>query len=67
MQSTKIPVGSCKEIEKYSKKFLWRDNETKKKIHIVNKSQICEPKEHGGLGLRKLSTKKKKKKRRLLG
>ncbi|KAF7815394.1 putative ribonuclease H protein At1g65750 family [Senna tora] len=52
MQMTVLPSRVCEEVEKRSRAFIWRDNDSSKKIHLVSWSAMCRTKQYGGLGLR---------------
>ncbi|XP_061347266.1 uncharacterized protein LOC133292825 [Gastrolobium bilobum] len=54
MQSCKIPLSVCNEIEKLQRSFIWGDKEGRKANHLINWSTITSPKEVGGLGLKRL-------------
>ena len=44
----------CYDIEKLCRRFIWGQNDGKDKIHLVNWRTMCQQKEVGGLGLRKM-------------
>ncbi|CAN1753238.1 Putative ribonuclease H protein At1g65750 [Linum perenne] len=52
MQTSLLPIETCKEIDKRIRNFIWGSSDEGRKIHLVNWDQICTPKEAGGLGLR---------------
>lgn len=52
MQSALIPRYLCDEIDKRCRCFLWGDNEYGRHLHSVTWTDICLPKEWGGLSLR---------------
>ncbi|CAN1789663.1 Putative ribonuclease H protein At1g65750 [Linum perenne] len=52
MQTSLLPVDTCKEIDKRIRNFVWGSSDEGKKIHLINWDRICTPKESGGLGLR---------------
>ncbi|XP_019163505.1 PREDICTED: uncharacterized protein LOC109159849 [Ipomoea nil] len=54
MQSMALPVSTCKQIDKVCRNFLWGHAENTKKIHTISWSEICKPRDLGGLGLRKV-------------
>ena len=35
MQTTKLPLSLCEEVERTSRSFIWGDIENKKGIHLV--------------------------------
>lgn len=53
MQSTLLPKNVSREIDKHNRNFLWRGNQDTRKTALVKWSDVCLPKEGGGLGLRK--------------
>lgn len=52
MQSVYIPRFMCDEIDKKCRKFIWVDIDDHTKLHMVSWSDMCRPKDGGGLGLR---------------
>ncbi|CAN1144589.1 Putative ribonuclease H protein At1g65750 [Linum perenne] len=52
MQTSVLPVDTCKEIDKRIRAFVWGDAADQKKTHLLSWDLICRPKEEGGLGLR---------------
>lgn len=48
-----IPVSVAEEADKICRKFLWGDQEDRRKLHIVYWDMICRPKKEGGLDIRK--------------
>lgn len=54
IQTTKIPKTICKAIDKSNRAFLWESTAHKRKVHLIKGDQVCQPKEKGGLGLRKM-------------
>ncbi|KAA0036138.1 LINE-1 retrotransposable element ORF2 protein [Cucumis melo var. makuwa] len=48
------PSTTCNNIEKFWRKYLWKDNNGKKESHLVNWSKVTKPKEERGLGIPKL-------------
>ncbi|XP_016676268.2 uncharacterized protein [Gossypium hirsutum] len=59
MQSTLVPKGICDSIEKLVRQFIWGAMEGGKKLALVGWNNICQPKIHGGLGLRRLEDQNK--------
>lgn len=49
MQSTKLPISICKEIEKLQRSFIWGHNSDKRNCHLIDWDTICLPKNYGGL------------------
>lgn len=45
-------MGVCNDIDKLCRDFLWGDMEDRKKVHPVNWTEVCTPRDKGGLGLR---------------
>ncbi|KAL4286762.1 hypothetical protein AHAS_Ahas19G0118600 [Arachis hypogaea] len=41
-------------VEKEQRRFIWGDDQNKRKAHLINWNTLCFSKEAGGLGLRKL-------------
>ncbi|XP_061344062.1 uncharacterized protein LOC133290031 [Gastrolobium bilobum] len=52
MQTIDVPSGTCKEVEKLTRRFIWGSSSTKRKVHLVSWNNICRRKTEGGLGLR---------------
>nr|AIK35195.1 LINE-type retrotransposon LIb DNA [Ipomoea batatas] len=52
MQALALPVSTCNDVDKICRNFLWGHTDNTKKIHTVNWSHICRPRQMGGLGLR---------------
>ncbi|KAL2997304.1 hypothetical protein AAZX31_09G033400 [Glycine max] len=52
MQIVKIPAYICGEIYKNVEHFYLGDDENRRRVHIVAWSELCMPKNAGGLGLR---------------
>jgi hypothetical protein len=47
----RLPVGVGKKFSTLSSNFLWGDEPEKKKYHLVGWSDVCLPKDQGGLGV----------------
>nr|XP_025681707.1 uncharacterized protein LOC112783135 [Arachis hypogaea] len=54
MQHSKIPKSICNQVEKEQRRFIWGDDQDRRKAHFINWNTLCFSKEAGGLGLRKL-------------
>ncbi|XP_019181390.1 PREDICTED: uncharacterized protein LOC109176414 [Ipomoea nil] len=52
MQTMALPTGTCNDIDKICRDFLWGSTDTTRKIHAVNWNEVCSPRDLGGLGLR---------------
>lgn len=52
IQTTFLPRGVCDDINKLVRSFIWDDDDSRKKLHVVSWDQICKPREKGGLGIR---------------
>ncbi|KAK9911967.1 hypothetical protein M0R45_035844 [Rubus argutus] len=55
MQTVRLPMSICNDLDKLNRNFLWGDTENKKKIHLVNWDTVCLPKTLGGFGIKKSS------------
>ncbi|KAL6202734.1 hypothetical protein ACLB2K_026439 [Fragaria x ananassa] len=55
MQTAKFPVSLCDRLDRLNRNFLWGDVDDKKKIHLVNWDTVCQPKQLGGLGIKKFA------------
>ncbi|KAK4275693.1 hypothetical protein QN277_018732 [Acacia crassicarpa] len=54
MQTVALPKGTCEDIEKQNRRFLWGSTLEKRKTHLVDWDTVCKPKKNGGLGLKHL-------------
>ncbi|CAN1120508.1 Putative ribonuclease H protein At1g65750 [Linum perenne] len=52
MQTSVLPIGTCEEIDKRIRNFVWGSSVEERKVHLVSWEHICLPKSKGGLGLR---------------
>ncbi|GLT78653.1 hypothetical protein SLA2020_501810 [Shorea laevis] len=55
MQTTKLPVSICQEIDKANRNFLWGGAGGHRKLSLVSWERVCMPKSFGGLGVRSTS------------
>ncbi|CAN1848015.1 Putative ribonuclease H protein At1g65750 [Linum perenne] len=53
MQTSVLPCHICEAIDKKIRNFMWGSTNECRKIHLVSWDEVCNPKEHGGLGLKK--------------
>ncbi|XP_031111746.1 uncharacterized protein LOC116015710 [Ipomoea triloba] len=53
MQAMALPISCCKDINRICRNFLWGHEDSTQKIHTINWSEVCKPRQRGGLGLRK--------------
>jgi hypothetical protein len=49
-----IPAGVAHRLERIQRHFLWSGMGEETKFHLVSWSQVCEPVQHGGLGVKDL-------------
>lgn len=54
MQVVKLPVHACDDIEKLCLQFVWGEVGNRRKMHQVGWDSVTQPKERGGLSLRRL-------------
>ncbi|KAK5784519.1 hypothetical protein PVK06_039043 [Gossypium arboreum] len=47
-----VPKGLCDEIDQMVKQFIWGSYNEVKKMTLVSWDSVCQPRVHGGLGLR---------------
>ncbi|XP_039014346.1 uncharacterized protein LOC120144324 [Hibiscus syriacus] len=55
MQTTLLPKSVCNEIVKILRQFIWGSTTGAPKISLINWENICQPMDHGGLGIRRIS------------
>ncbi|CAN1124680.1 Putative ribonuclease H protein At1g65750 [Linum perenne] len=53
MQTSVLPCHICEAINRKTRNFVWGSTNDCRKIHLVSWDEVCRPKEHGGLGLKK--------------
>ncbi|CAN1123467.1 Putative ribonuclease H protein At1g65750 [Linum perenne] len=53
MQTSVLPCHICEAIDRKIRNFVWGSTNDCRKIHLVSWDEVCKPKEHGGLGLKK--------------
>ncbi|XP_024158077.2 uncharacterized protein LOC112165700 [Rosa chinensis] len=53
MQTAKLPMSLCDKLDKLNRDFIWGDTTDRKKIHLVSWDVVCQPKQLGGLGIKK--------------
>lgn len=46
-----LPKGPLKNIDLLGKMLLWQDSDDAHKYHLVNWKDVCQPDDHGGLGV----------------
>lgn len=54
MQTTPLPISVIEEAERICRDFIWGSSPSARKCHLISWSQICKPKDEGGLGFRNL-------------
>ncbi|XP_061359451.1 uncharacterized protein LOC133303550 [Gastrolobium bilobum] len=51
MQNGLLPVMFCDEIEQIQRAFIWGDQDSRRRAHLVAWDQMYKPKDRGGLGI----------------
>ncbi|XP_061346036.1 uncharacterized protein LOC133291743 [Gastrolobium bilobum] len=51
MQNGLLPVTFCDEIEQIQRAFIWGDQDSRRRAHLVAWDQMYKPKDRGGLGI----------------
>lgn len=54
MQTTPLPAGVIKRIERITRDFIWGATNESRKCNLVAWDVVTRDKEHGGLGIKKL-------------
>lgn len=54
MQTTAFPVSVIEEAKRICRDFIWGSSPSARKCHLISWSQLCKPKDEGGLGFRNL-------------
>lgn len=52
MQVMSILVSTCNDIDRIWRNFLWGHIDNTRNIHTISWSEVCKPRDVGGLGLR---------------
>lgn len=55
MQTLRIPTAVIKEMEKIIRRFFWAEVDGTKHMHFLAWDRICQAKNRGGLGIRRLA------------
>uniref|UniRef100_A0A151UFK2 Ribonuclease H protein At1g65750 family n=1 Tax=Cajanus cajan TaxID=3821 RepID=A0A151UFK2_CAJCA len=53
-KSVFLPRSVCDEVDRLCRSFLWGESNNQRRYHAIGWSTVCQPKEHGGLGLRSM-------------
>ncbi|CAL2259580.1 unnamed protein product [Prunus armeniaca] len=56
IQTTKLPVSVCNDLDRLNRNFFWGSSEKKYKIHLCQWDLACRPKGKGGLGFKKTAS-----------
>ena len=54
----RVPKGDLKRMDFFRARVLWREKDGVKKYHLVKWSDVCRPRDHGGLGVTNLNLRK---------
>ena len=54
MQTNKLLLLVCNEIERMCKSFIKANRKDRRGIHLVAWNELCQLKQYGGIGLRKI-------------
>ena len=50
-----LPAGVEKRMDFFRARLLWQEDDQKRKYHLVKWSEVCRPKDMGGLGIQNLA------------
>lgn len=53
---TTLPKSICSEMEKICKIFVQGDTESRRKVHLINWQQVCQPLINRGLRIKHMKT-----------
>lgn len=53
MQVQRPPASIHKELDRYVRRCVWGEFDSKKKVHLVSSEVVCRSKDEGGFGLRR--------------
>ncbi|PKI51630.1 hypothetical protein CRG98_027996 [Punica granatum] len=59
MQCTYLPKTITSEVDKLYRDLLWGSTADKKKLHLVGWDVVTQPKDYGGLGIKKMELRNK--------
>lgn len=54
MTTARLPISTCKEIEKIARQFVWGCSNGVKRVALVKWTDLCKHVERGGFGIRSL-------------
>lgn len=52
MHTYLLPKGTCDELDKVIRNFVWNGNDGKMRVHLIDWKTLCMPRKYGGAGLR---------------
>lgn len=53
MQVCHLPGSIADKLHSINRDFLWANNDTRKRVHLVNWNTVCRSRKIGGVGIRK--------------